>query len=55
MLCSAGVLSEIVDRMTGQMATTPQLLEFARVHGLKCITVAELVRYLDANVLQLPH
>ena len=27
------------------MARTPQLLEFAREHGLKCITVAELVRY----------
>ncbi len=27
------------------MARTPQLLEFARQHGLKCITILDLVRY----------
>ena len=53
LLCFAGVLSEIVDRQTGQMARTPQLLEFARVHGLKCITVTDLVRYLNANDIRL--
>ncbi|KAK9829750.1 hypothetical protein WJX72_007674 [[Myrmecia] bisecta] len=42
----AGVLSEIVDRESGEMARTPQLLEFAKQHGLKCITIADLVRHL---------
>ena len=50
---STGVLSEIVDRQTGQMARTPQLLEFAKTHGLKCITVADIVRYLDAHAIRL--
>jgi 3,4-dihydroxy 2-butanone 4-phosphate synthase / GTP cyclohydrolase II len=27
------------------MARTPQLLEFARQHDLKCITIADLVKY----------
>ena len=40
----AGVLCEIVNP-DGTMARTPQLLEFARAHGLKCITIADLVRY----------
>ena len=50
---ATGVLSEIVDRQTGQMARTPQLLEFAKTHGLKCITVADIVRYLDAHAIRL--
>jgi 3,4-dihydroxy 2-butanone 4-phosphate synthase/GTP cyclohydrolase II len=40
----AGVLCEIVNR-DGTMARTPELLEFAAHHGLKCITIADLVRY----------
>lgn len=40
----AGVLCEIVNP-DGSMARTPQLLEFAAEHGLKCITIADLVRY----------
>lgn len=27
------------------MSRTPELLEFAARHGLRCITIAELVRY----------
>jgi 3,4-dihydroxy 2-butanone 4-phosphate synthase/GTP cyclohydrolase II len=27
------------------MSRTPQLLKFAATHGLKCITIADLVRY----------
>jgi len=40
----AGVLCEIVNK-DGTMARTPELLEFAARHGLKCITIADLVRY----------
>src|SRR5690348_636151 len=40
----AGVLCEIVNP-DGTMARTPQLLQFAKEHGLKCITIADLVRY----------
>jgi 3,4-dihydroxy 2-butanone 4-phosphate synthase/GTP cyclohydrolase II len=39
------VLCEIVDRRDGSMARTPQLLAFAKQQGLKCITIADLVRY----------
>ena len=42
-----GVLSEVVDRRNGSMARTPYLLEFARLHGLRCITIADLVQYLQ--------
>lgn len=40
----AGVLCEIVNR-DGTMSRTPELLEFSARHGLKCITIADLVRY----------
>jgi 3,4-dihydroxy 2-butanone 4-phosphate synthase/GTP cyclohydrolase II len=40
----AGVLCEIVNK-DGTMARTPELLEFAARFGLKCITIADLVRY----------
>ncbi|GBF88953.1 bifunctional riboflavin biosynthesis protein, chloroplastic [Raphidocelis subcapitata] len=44
--CSpAGVLCEIVDKDDGSMQRTPQLLAFAAAHGLKCITIADLIRY----------
>jgi 3,4-dihydroxy 2-butanone 4-phosphate synthase/GTP cyclohydrolase II len=40
----AGVLCEIVDKATGDMARTPQLRAYATAHGLKCITIADLIR-----------
>lgn len=40
----AGVLCEIVDKETGEMARTPQLRAFAAEHGLKVITIADLIR-----------
>lgn len=44
-LISAGALCEIVNPEDGSMARTPQLLEFAAHHGLRCVTIADLVRY----------
>ncbi|EIE26942.1 3,4-dihydroxy-2-butanone 4-phosphate synthase [Coccomyxa subellipsoidea C-169] len=41
----AGALCEIVNPEDGSMSRTPELLEFAARHGLRCITIAELVRY----------
>jgi 3,4-dihydroxy 2-butanone 4-phosphate synthase/GTP cyclohydrolase II len=41
----AGVLCEIVDRSDGSMARTPLLMQFAKQHGLKIITIADLIRY----------
>lgn len=41
----AGVLCEIVDRDDGSMARTPKLMKFAQQHGLKIITIADLIRY----------
>jgi 3,4-dihydroxy 2-butanone 4-phosphate synthase/GTP cyclohydrolase II len=41
----AGVLCEIVNKDDGSMQRTPQLLAFAQQHGLKCITIADLIRY----------
>lgn len=41
----AGVLCEIVDRDDGSMARTPKLMQFAKQHGLKIITIADLIRY----------
>lgn len=43
-LYPAGVICEIMNP-DGTMARMPQLEEFARAHGLKIITVADLVRY----------
>mmetsp|Transcript_11224 Transcript_11224/g.24178 ORF Transcript_11224/g.24178 Transcript_11224/m.24178 type:complete len:481 (+) Transcript_11224:55-1497(+) len=44
--CSpAGVLCEIVNKSDGSMSRTPELLQFAKEHGLKCITIADLIRY----------
>ena len=40
----AGVLCEIVND-DGTMARTPELLKFAAQHGLKVITIADLIRY----------
>lgn len=40
----AGVLCEIVSE-DGSMARTQELQAFAKQHGIKCITIADLVRY----------
>jgi 3,4-dihydroxy 2-butanone 4-phosphate synthase/GTP cyclohydrolase II len=40
----AGVICEIMDE-DGTMARVPQLMEFAREHDLKIITIAELIKY----------
>src|SRR5277367_3047763 len=44
----AGVICEIMND-DGTMARLPQLAEFCRVHGLKLLTVAELIRYRMKN------
>jgi len=48
----AGVLSELV-LDDGSMARLPQLTDFARVHGLPLISIADLINYLinDRGVL----
>jgi len=43
-LAPAGVICEIIDS-DGSMARRPQLEVFAQQHGLKMITVADLIRY----------
>ncbi len=40
----AGVICEIMND-DGTMARVPQLMEFARKHGLKIITIADLIHY----------
>jgi len=40
----AGVVCEIMNE-DGTMARVPQLMEFAKKHGLKIITIADLIRY----------
>lgn len=48
--CSpVGVLCEIVSQADGSMARTPELLEFAKEHKLKCITIADLVAFRMKN------
>src|ERR1700747_1895876 len=44
----AGVICEIMND-DGTMARVPQLAEFCRTHGLKLLTVAELIRYRMRN------
>ena len=43
-LFPAGVICEVMNE-DGTMARVPQLLEFCRRHGLKMLTVADLIRY----------
>ncbi|MBI3665053.1 MAG: 3,4-dihydroxy-2-butanone-4-phosphate synthase [Acidobacteria bacterium] len=43
-LVPAGVICEIMND-DGSMARVPQLLEFCARHGLKMLTIAELIRY----------
>jgi 3,4-dihydroxy 2-butanone 4-phosphate synthase / GTP cyclohydrolase II len=40
----SGVICEIMND-DGTMARVPQLIEFCRTHGLKMVTVADLIRY----------
>src|SRR5260370_27166398 len=40
----AGVICEIMNE-DGTMSRVPQLVEFCREHGLKMLTVADLIRY----------
>src|SRR6202051_4340421 len=47
-LYPAGVICEIMSE-DGGMARLPQLSEFCREHGLKLLTVAELIRYRMRN------
>lgn len=47
-----GVLCEIVSKADGSMARTPELLQFARDHKLKCITIADLVAFRMKQDLQ---
>jgi 3,4-dihydroxy 2-butanone 4-phosphate synthase/GTP cyclohydrolase II len=43
-LIPAGVICEIMNE-DGTMARVPDLIEFCTVHGLKMVTVAEVIRY----------
>ncbi len=47
-LIPAGVICEIMND-DGTMARVPDLREFCKVHGLKMLTVAELIRYRLQN------
>src|ERR1700692_222158 len=47
-LTPAGVICEIMNE-DGTMSRVPQLIEFCRTHGLKLLTVAELIRYRMKN------
>jgi 3,4-dihydroxy 2-butanone 4-phosphate synthase / GTP cyclohydrolase II len=47
-LTPAGVICEIM-RDDGEMARIPDLIPFCREHGLKILTVAELIRYRLRN------
>jgi 3,4-dihydroxy 2-butanone 4-phosphate synthase/GTP cyclohydrolase II len=47
-LIPAGVICEVMNE-DGTMARVPDLLEFCRAHGLKMLTVAELIRYRLQN------
>ncbi|MBI4269864.1 MAG: bifunctional 3,4-dihydroxy-2-butanone-4-phosphate synthase/GTP cyclohydrolase II [Candidatus Rokubacteria bacterium] len=42
--CPAGVICEVLDD-DGGMARVPQLVEIARAHGLKMITIKDLIEY----------
>jgi 3,4-dihydroxy 2-butanone 4-phosphate synthase / GTP cyclohydrolase II len=47
-LIPAGVICEIMNE-DGTMARVPDLIEFCKTHGLKMVTVADLIRYRMAN------
>lgn len=43
-LTPAGVICEIM-REDGEMARLPELMEFAKIHGLKIATIRDIIRY----------
>jgi len=47
-LIPAGVICEIMNE-DGSMARVPDLIEFCKMHSLKMVTVADLIRYRMAN------
>ncbi|HEY6304831.1 MAG TPA: 3,4-dihydroxy-2-butanone-4-phosphate synthase [Candidatus Angelobacter sp.] len=47
-LIPAGIICEIMNE-DGRMARVPDLIEFCKQHGLKMLTVAELIRYRMEN------
>jgi 3,4-dihydroxy 2-butanone 4-phosphate synthase/GTP cyclohydrolase II len=47
-LIHAGVICEIMNE-DGTMARVPDLIEFCKLHALKMVTVADLIRYRMAN------
>jgi 3,4-dihydroxy 2-butanone 4-phosphate synthase/GTP cyclohydrolase II len=47
-LIPAGVICEVMNE-DGTMARVPDLIEFCKTHGLKMLTVADLIRYRMAN------
>jgi 3,4-dihydroxy 2-butanone 4-phosphate synthase/GTP cyclohydrolase II len=47
-LIPAGIICEIM-KDDGSMARVPDLIEFCQVHGLKMLTVADLIRYRMVN------
>ena len=47
-LIPAGVICEIMNE-DGSMARVPDLIEFCKIHKLKMVTVADLIRYRMAN------
>jgi 3,4-dihydroxy 2-butanone 4-phosphate synthase / GTP cyclohydrolase II len=47
-LIPAGIICEIM-KDDGTMARVPDLIEFCRIHGMKMLTVAELIRYRMAH------
>jgi 3,4-dihydroxy 2-butanone 4-phosphate synthase / GTP cyclohydrolase II len=47
-LYSASVICEIIDK-SGKMARTPQLIQFAKKHKLKMISIADLISYRLKN------
>lgn len=48
----AGVICEIMNP-DGTMARTPQLLAFARKHGLKIVTIEDLIAYRKTNEIHM--
>lgn len=50
-LKAAGVICEIMSE-DGTMARTPELIEFAKYHNLKIITIADLVKYRKSKELK---
>ena len=44
-LAPVGVLCEIVDDKKMDMARVPELIKFAKKHGLKMVSIADMIRY----------